>query len=84
VARLGGGFEVRMDNEYRIQEENYLRTAGGDDAFLTGIGLYYLPKAWRGLEVSFRVDNLWDSDFQEVPSVPAGRRQWIAGATYHW
>lgn len=84
VARLGGGFEVRMDNEYRLQEENYLRTTGGDDAFLTGIGLYYLPKAWRGLELSFRVDNLWDSDFQEVPSVPAGGRQWIAGATYHW
>jgi outer membrane cobalamin receptor len=84
VARLGGGFEVRLDNEYRIQEENYLRTAGGDEAFLTGIGLYYLPRAWRGFEFSFRVDNLWDTDFQEVPSVPAGRRQWIAGAAYHW
>ena len=84
VARLGGGFEVRIDNEYRIQEPNYLRTVGGDDAFLTGIGLYYLPQAWRGLELSFRVDNLWDSEFQEVPSVPAGRRQWIAGAAYHW
>jgi len=84
VARLGAGFEVRMDNEYRIQEENFLRTAGGDEALLSGIGLYYLPPALRGLELSFRVDNLWDSDFQEVPSVPAGRRQWIAGATYHW
>lgn len=84
VARLGGGFEVRMDNEYRIQEKNYLRTIGGDDALLSGIGVYYLPKAWRGLELSLRVDNLWDSDFQEVPSVPAGGRQWIAGATYHW
>jgi outer membrane cobalamin receptor len=84
VARLGGGFEVRVDNEYRIQKESNLRTAGGDDAFLTGVGLYYLPQAWRGFELSFRVDNLWDSDFQEVPSVPAGRRQWTAGAAYHW
>jgi outer membrane cobalamin receptor len=73
-----------MDNEYRIQEENYLRTAGGNEALLSGFGLYYLPPAWRGLELSVRVDNLWDSDFQEVPSVPAGGRQWIAGATYHW
>jgi outer membrane cobalamin receptor len=84
VARLGAGFEVRMDNEYRIQEKNALRTIGGNEAVLSGIGLYYLPPRWRGLELSFRVDNLWDSDFQDVPSVPAARRQWIAGATYHW
>ena len=84
VARMGAGFEVRMDNEYRIQEDNYLRTAGGNEAFLSGIGLYYLPAPWRGLELSLRIDNLWDSDFQEVPAVPAGRRQWVAGATYHW
>jgi outer membrane receptor protein involved in Fe transport len=84
VARLGSGFELRMDNEYRIQEKNFLRTAGGNDALLSGIGLYYLPPAVRGLELSVRVDNLWDSDFQEVPSVPAGRRQYVAGAAYHW
>lgn len=84
VARLGAGFEVRLDNEYRLQEENFLRTAGGDEAVLSGLGVYYLPPAVRGLEFSVRVDNLWDSDFQEVPSVPAGRRQWVAGAAYHW
>ena len=84
VGRLGAGFEVRMDNEYHIQEKNALRTVGGNEALLSGLGLYYLPPRWRGLELSFRVDNLWDSDFQDVPSVPAGRRQWIAGATYHW
>jgi hypothetical protein len=33
-----------MDNEYRIQEENYLRTAGGNEALLSGIGLV-LPAA---------------------------------------
>jgi outer membrane receptor protein involved in Fe transport len=84
VARLGSGFELRMDNEYRIQEKNFLRTAGGNDALLSGVGLYYLPPAVRGLELSVRVDNLWDSDFQEVPSVPAGRRQYVVGAAYHW
>lgn len=84
VARLGAGFELRMDNEYRIQEKNFLRTAGGNDALLTGLGLYYLPPSLRGLELSVRLDNLWDSDFQEVPSVPAGRRQYVFGAAYHW
>ncbi len=84
MARLGGGFELRMDNEYRIQEKNALRTTGGNDALLSGVGLYYLPRALRGLELSVRVDNLWDSDFQEVPAVPAGRRQYVVGAAYHW
>lgn len=84
VGRLGAGFELRLDNEYRRQEKNSLRTGGGNEAILSGLGLYYLPPAWRGLEFSFRVDNLWDDDFQEVPAVPAGRRQWIAGVAYHW
>jgi len=84
VARLGGNFEVRLDNEYRVQADNFLRTVGGDEAFLSGVGVYYFPPAWRGAELSARLDNLWDSDFQEVPAVPAGRRQWIVGATYRW
>lgn len=84
VVRLGAGFELRMDNEYRIQEKNYLRTTGGNEALLSGVGLYYLPPAVRGLELSVRVDNLWDEDFQEVPAVPAGRRQFVAGAAYRW
>ncbi len=55
VARLGGGFEMRMDNEYRIQEKNALRIIGGNEALLSGVGLYYLPPRWRGLELSFRM-----------------------------
>ncbi|MES1167593.1 MAG: TonB-dependent receptor, partial [Oleiharenicola lentus] len=55
VARLGSGFELRMDNEYRIQEKNFLRTAGGNSALLSGLGLYYLPPSLRGLELSVRV-----------------------------
>jgi len=84
VLRPGAGFELRVDNEYRLQEENPLRVVGGDEAFLTTIGLYYLPPAIRGLELSARMDNVWDSDFQEVPSVPAAGRQFSVGATYHW
>lgn len=84
VARLGHGFEVRMDNEFRLQQKNLLRTTGGDDAVLSSLGLYYLPSAVRGLEFSALVDNLWDSDFQEVPAVPAARRQFSVGAAYRW
>lgn len=84
IARLGKGFELRLDNEYRVQEENLLRTIGGDTAVLTSAGLYWLPAAVRGLELSLRVDNLWDDDFQEVPAVPAARRQIAGGVTWHW
>ena len=82
--RLGAGFEVRMDNEYRVQEKNLLRVTGGNDALLTAVGLYYLPPRLRGLEFSLLVDNLWNSAFQEVPAVPAARRQFSVGATYRW
>lgn len=84
IARLGAGFEARVDNEYRVQEENPLRTTGGDEAVLSSVGLYYLPPSCRALEFSARVYNLWDSDFQEVPAVPAARRQFSVGATLRW
>lgn len=84
VLRLGAGFEARLDNEYRVQEKNLLRLSGGDRAVVSALGLYYLPPGVRGLELSLLVDNLWDSDFQEVPAVPAARRQFSAGAAYRW
>ena len=84
VARLGAGFEVRLDNQYRVQQKNLLRTVGGNEAFLSTTGLYYLPPRWRGVEFSALVDNLWDSSFQEVPAVPAARRQYSLGAAYRW
>lgn len=84
VARLAPGLELRVDNEYRRQEENTLRLAGGDEALLTSAGIYWMSAALHGLELSARVDNLWDDDFQEVPAVPAARRQWALGAAYHW
>lgn len=84
VARLARGLELRLDNEYRVQEENLLRTIGGDEAVLSSAGLYWLPATARGLEISLRVDNLWDDDFQEVPAVPAARQQVAGGLTWRW
>ncbi len=82
--RWTGGLELRSDNEYRVQAPNFLRTVGGTHAWLSSAGLYYLPPRWRGWEFSVVVDNLWDSDFQEVPAVPAAPRQWSAGASWRW
>lgn len=84
TARLGGGFELRMDNVARIQAANTLRTAGGDSAVISTLALAYRPREWHGLELSVEVENLWNSSFQEVPSVPAARREFAVGASYVW
>ena len=84
VARLGYGFELRMDNQARIQEPNALRTVGGDRAVISSLGVFYRPPGVPALELSAQVDNLWDSNFEEVPAVPAARREVTGGATWRW
>ncbi len=83
VVRLGAGWEVRMDNEARIQEENALRKSD-DEAVISSAGVYFSPVWVKGLRFSVEVENLWDSEFQEVPSVPASPRQVSAGVSYAW
>jgi len=84
TARLGHGFELRLDNEFRAQEPNALRTAGGDSALLSSVGLTYRPPSWRRFAVTVAIDNLWDEDFQELPSVPASPRETSARVSYAW
>jgi hypothetical protein len=84
VVRLGQEFELRMDNAARIQADNLLRTIGGDQAVISSLGLAYRPSAWRRTTFTLQADNLWNSDFQEVPAVPASRRQVSAGVAYAW
>jgi len=38
----------------------------------------------RNLDFHLQVDNLWGSAFQEVPAVPAARREVSAGVTCRW
>lgn len=83
VARLGAGFELRMDNEYRVQEDNSLRRRN-DEVVLSSLGLHYAVPGVRGLALSVQVDNLWNSYFEEVPLVPGSRREVAFGARYAW
>ncbi len=82
--RIGAGFELRVDNAARIQADNLLRVVGGRRALSTAVALAYRPTAWRGVEFSVHADNLWDSDYQDVPAVPAAGRQVSAGVSYAW
>jgi vitamin B12 transporter len=82
--RLGHGFELRVDNVARIQADNLLRVVGGNRAVTTAAALAFRPPSVRGLEFSVQVDNAWETDFQEVPAVPASPRQFSAGVAYAW
>ncbi len=83
VARLGAGFEVRLDNEARVQEENLLRH-GSNEVVNSSLGLSWQVPEVSGLRLNALADNLWNQGFQEVPGVPAARREWSVGATYVW
>ncbi len=84
TARLGGGFELRMDNEARVQEPNPLRTVGGNQAVISSLGIFYHPRQAPSLEVAVQADNLWDTNFEEIPAVPAPRRVVSLGVTSRW
>ena len=84
IWRVGREFELRSDNEWRLQEPNALRTIGGEDAVLSSLSLHYRPQQWEGLRLILAVDNLWDSAFQELPAVPAAPRQWSGSVSWAW
>ncbi|MES1166901.1 MAG: TonB-dependent receptor, partial [Pseudomonadota bacterium] len=84
TARLGGGWEVRLDNDARMQAGNLLRVTGGDHALLSTLGLFFRPAQVHGLTLAVQAGNLWNSSFQAVPAVPAAKRQVTGSATYLW
>jgi vitamin B12 transporter len=75
--------EVRVDNEWRKQEENTLRN-GDDDALFTHLTLKISPSQFKGLDIMLAVDNLWDESFEEIPGTPGRGEQYTISATYHW
>ncbi len=75
--------ELRVDNEYRHQVPNTLRQ-GRDNAMTTHAELAWRPQRWQQWTVRARVDNLYKTDFQEVPGTPGRLRQTAVDLTYTW
>ena len=75
--------EVRIDNEWRQNQENSLRL-GSDSALFTHIGLSIYPPQFENLELFFAIDNAWDDDFQDVPGTPGRGEQYSVGTTLRW
>ena len=75
--------EVRIDNEWRKQEENMLRNGDGD-ALFTHLTLMISPTQVKGLDIVLAADNIWDESFEEIPGTPGRGEQYTISATYSW
>ncbi|NRA62782.1 MAG: TonB-dependent receptor, partial [Psychrobium sp.] len=75
--------EIRVDNEWRKQQENILRN-GDDDALFTHLTFTISPSQFKGLDIMIAADNLWDESFEEIPGTPGRGQQYTISATYHW
>ena len=76
-------FEIRLDNEYRRQQGNVLRS-GSLDAFMAAISATWRPGFVPGSRLTLVVDNVTGSDFQEFPGTPAMGRQVSLGLGLDW
>jgi vitamin B12 transporter len=84
VWRLAESIDLRMDNEFRHQESNPLRRNSTEETVLSSVGLFWRPAAAERWELSVQIDNLWDSDFEEIPATPAAPRMVAVGARWRW
>lgn len=75
--------EFRLDNEYRVQERNPLRTSSRRAWLASLSASWRLPTA-TGLRLELVVDNLTDSDFEEFPGTPAYGRQFSLALGLDW
>lgn len=75
--------EFRLDNEYRRQQENLLRS-GDENAYLASVSGSWKLRSNPGIRINLVMDNLTDSDFQEFPGTPPMGRQLSVGIGVDW
>jgi hypothetical protein len=81
--RFSDRLELRVDNEYREQQDNPLR-ASSDSAFITSASLVWQPPNGRGFGFALAADNLSDDDYEQFPGTPAVGQQVSLSARYDW
>lgn len=81
--RLTQSLEVRIDNEFRKQEKNPLRSSD-HQAWLTSMSASWRLPTTIGLRIEVLADNLTDDDFQEFPGTPAYGRQFSVALGVDW
>jgi len=83
VWRPTPAWELRTDQEWRVQERNALRR-GSREAWLSSVRAIWRPTTDRRWEFTLTVDNLADRDFEAVPGVPGTGRQASLAAGWRW
>ena len=81
--RLSDQIDFRVDNEFRLQEENPLRDTSAK-SYLASASLIWTPNAINGLTISASAENILDEDFQQFPGTPASGRQVSLNLQYDW
>ena len=75
--------QINATQTIRKQEDHAIRTSN-DVGAETSLGLQYTPRSAQNVCLSFRVDNLLDSDFQAIPGLNPRGRTASAGITVNW
>jgi hypothetical protein len=75
--------QLRWDNEYRHQQENFLRSSR-NKAYITSLSLFWNPAFSQKVRINIVADNLTGSDFEEFPGTPAMGRQVSLGVGMDW
>ena len=76
-------FEIRLDNEWREQEPNTLRS-GGEHALFSYLGISYYPYQTKDFEVFLIYDKPWKESFQEIPGTAGRGDQLSLGINHKW
>jgi len=76
-------WEIRLDNEYRVQQENALRSSS-NRVYIASLSIGWQPESFQSLSLRLIADNLTDSNFQEFPGTPPMGRQISLGLAVNW
>lgn len=84
IVPLRNDLAIRVDNEFRAQVSNALRSSSDTAYYLGSASLNWTVEALKGLEVAAIVDNFTNENFEEVPGVPGVGRSIGALVKYSW
>jgi vitamin B12 transporter len=78
--------QIRVDNEWREQRENIIRTQTGapNKSTFSHLAASYFPQKFEDLELFLAYDKPWEKDFQDIPGIAPRGDQFSFGATYSW
>ena len=77
-------FEVRLDNEWRQQEQKRSIRLGDHRATFSNLGISYFPKQSKEFELFLLYQKPWKDRFEEIPRTWGGSEQLSLGLKLAW